>query len=64
MSHELNNKTVCVAGLGYVGLPLALAFSRHLKTIGFDVDAGLNGRFLFHKQCVRMRRVKIDADIQ
>jgi hypothetical protein len=20
--------------------------------------------FLFHKQCVRMRRVKIDADIQ
>jgi UDPglucose 6-dehydrogenase/UDP-N-acetyl-D-galactosamine dehydrogenase len=26
--------------LGYVGLPLALAFSRHLPTIGFDVDAG------------------------
>ena len=40
MDHGLNNKTVCIIGLGYVGLPLALAFSRHLKTIGFDVDAG------------------------
>ncbi|CAD6490728.1 MAG: UDP-N-acetyl-D-mannosamine dehydrogenase [Candidatus Argoarchaeum ethanivorans] len=40
MNHKLNDKTVCVAGLGYVGLPLALAFSGHLKTIGFNVDAG------------------------
>jgi UDPglucose 6-dehydrogenase/UDP-N-acetyl-D-galactosamine dehydrogenase len=24
--------------LGYVGLPLAKAFSKHLKTIGFDID--------------------------
>ena len=37
MDHSLKDKTVCIAGLGYVGLPLALAFSRHLKTIGFDV---------------------------
>ena len=34
----MKNKTVCVVGLGYVGLPLAEAFSKHLKTIGFDVD--------------------------
>ncbi|MEM0955822.1 MAG: Vi polysaccharide biosynthesis UDP-N-acetylglucosamine C-6 dehydrogenase TviB, partial [Pseudomonadota bacterium] len=27
-----------VLGLGYVGLPLALAFSRLHTTIGFDVD--------------------------
>jgi len=40
MDHSLKDKTVCIAGLGYVGLPLALAFSGHLKTIGFDVDAG------------------------
>ena len=40
MEHKLEDKTVCIAGLGYVGLPLALAFSRHLPTIGFDVDAG------------------------
>jgi len=34
----MKNKTVCVVGLGYVGLPLAKAFSKHLKVIGFDVD--------------------------
>ena len=30
---------LCVIGLGYVGLPLALAFSRHHPVIGFDIDA-------------------------
>ncbi len=40
MDHKLKDKTVCIAGLGYVGLPLALAFSRHLPTIVSDVDAG------------------------
>jgi UDP-N-acetyl-D-mannosaminuronate dehydrogenase len=34
----MKNKTVCVIGLGYVGLPLAEAFSSHLKTIAFDID--------------------------
>ena len=31
-------EVVCIVGLGYVGLPLAKAFSRHLKVIGYDVD--------------------------
>ncbi len=34
----LFGKTICVVGLGYVGLPLADAFSRHLRTIGFRRD--------------------------
>ena len=34
----MKDKTVCVVGLGYVGLPLADAFSKHLKVIGFDID--------------------------
>ena len=34
----MKDRTVCVVGLGYVGLPLANAFSKHLKVIGFDVD--------------------------
>ena len=38
VSEELKDKTVCVVGLGYVGLPLAEAFSKHLKTIGFEVN--------------------------
>ena len=36
----MENKTVCVVGLGYVGLPLAKAFSKHLRTIGYDIDEG------------------------
>lgn len=41
MGHRMNNvsqKTVAVVGLGYVGLPLALAFGRKLNTIGFDIS--------------------------
>jgi len=34
----MNPKTVCVVGLGYVGLPLADAFAKHLNVIGFDID--------------------------
>ncbi len=34
----MKNKTVCIVGLGYVGLPLADAFSKHLNVIGFDID--------------------------
>lgn len=29
---------ICVVGLGYVGLPLAVAFARHFAVIGFDVN--------------------------
>ncbi len=31
-------KTISVTGLGYVGLPLALAFARHFRVIGFDLN--------------------------
>jgi UDP-N-acetyl-D-galactosamine dehydrogenase len=34
----LSGKTVAVIGLGYVGLPLALAFGRFLPTLGFDIN--------------------------
>ncbi|MCK3860985.1 nucleotide sugar dehydrogenase [Pseudomonas sp. B329] len=30
--------TVAVVGLGYVGLPLAVEFGKHLPTIGFDIS--------------------------
>jgi UDP-N-acetyl-D-galactosamine dehydrogenase len=32
--------TVAVIGLGYVGLPLAVALADHFPTIGYDIDAG------------------------
>ena len=34
-----NDTVVGVIGLGYVGLPLAIASARHFATIGFDIDA-------------------------
>ena len=30
--------TVAVIGLGYVGLPIALAFAKKVKVIGFDIN--------------------------
>lgn len=40
MYDELLNKqkTIAVVGLGYVGLPLAVLFSKKFNVIGFDVD--------------------------
>lgn len=37
-NNNLNQKTICVVGLGYVGLPLAVAFSKKYKVIGFDIN--------------------------
>ncbi|MDQ7057352.1 MAG: nucleotide sugar dehydrogenase, partial [Ghiorsea sp.] len=34
----MQSKTVAVVGLGYVGLPLALAFGRTMKTVGFEIS--------------------------
>ena len=32
------NYKICVIGLGYVGLPLAIAFAEKFKVVGLDVD--------------------------
>ncbi len=34
----LQNTHIAIIGLGYVGLPLAVAFSKAYPTIGFDID--------------------------
>jgi UDP-N-acetyl-D-galactosamine dehydrogenase len=36
--HQKNNKTICVLGLGYVGLPLAVEFGKKHNTIGLDIN--------------------------
>jgi UDP-N-acetyl-D-galactosamine dehydrogenase len=35
---NLQNKTIAIIGLGYVGLPLAVEFGKHRVTIGFDIN--------------------------
>lgn len=32
------NPKICIIGLGYVGLPLAVEFSKRYETIGFDIN--------------------------
>ncbi len=39
MALNLRNCRIGVVGLGYVGLPLAVAFGRHFQTVGFDLKA-------------------------
>ena len=41
MLKELSSKKkkICVVGLGYVGLPIALEFARKFSVIGFDINA-------------------------
>ena len=38
MKHDLEEAVVCIIGVGYVGLPLAEAFSGNLKVISFDIN--------------------------
>ena len=36
----MENKTIAIIGLGYVGLPLAVEFAKKHKVIGFDINQG------------------------
>jgi UDP-N-acetyl-D-galactosamine dehydrogenase len=33
-----SNPTLCIIGLGYVGLPLAVEFGKKINTLGFDIN--------------------------
>jgi UDP-N-acetyl-D-galactosamine dehydrogenase len=33
-----HNQTICIVGLGYVGLPLAVEFGKIIETIGLDIN--------------------------
>ena len=35
---KLSKNTICVLGMGYVGLPLAVEFGKIFNTIGFDIN--------------------------
>ncbi len=36
---KVDKATVCIVGLGYVGLPLVEAFAKRLKVIGYDINS-------------------------
>jgi UDP-N-acetyl-D-mannosaminuronate dehydrogenase len=37
---KVGKEKICVVGLGYVGLPLAVSLVEHFKVVGFDNKAG------------------------
>ncbi len=39
MADHIAHARIGVIGLGYVGLPLTVAFGQHLPTLGYDIDA-------------------------
>lgn len=41
MEKDISHVCVAIVGMGYVDLPLALAFRRVMPTIGFDISEGL-----------------------
>ena len=43
------DKKIAIIGLGYVGLPLAVEFGKHLNTIGFDVNESRIAELLLGK---------------
>ena len=38
IKNRVDKATVCIVGLGYVGLPLVEAFAQKLKVIGYDIN--------------------------
>jgi len=52
MSFDPQKTTVCVVGLGYVGLPLAEAFTKkHLRVIGYDVNVDKIKKLSQNNEC-------------
>jgi UDP-N-acetyl-D-galactosamine dehydrogenase len=39
MNFQIDKVKICVVGLGYVGLPLAVAFTEKYKVVGIDINA-------------------------
>ena len=35
----IKEKKIAIIGLGYVGLPLAIEFSKYFKVLGFDINS-------------------------
>ncbi len=57
MADEARMKVV-VLGLGYVGLPLAVALARHFEVVGLDIDPGRIAELRRHHD----RTAEVDAD--
>jgi UDP-N-acetyl-D-galactosamine dehydrogenase len=61
---------ICIVGLGYVGLPLAVALSKHYPVIGFDVNSakigelnqGIDKTNEVSKEALKKAQLKLTTD--
>ena len=65
------NKQIAIIGLGYVGLPLAVAFSNYFKVVGFDnnkkrIGDLLNGLDITNElskpELKKLKKIKLTSD--
>lgn len=47
-------RKICVVGLGYVGLPLAISLAKHFKVVGFDIN----------EERVNQLKIKFDKNLE
>lgn len=50
----MKDPIICMVGLGYVGMPLAIAFSKRYQVIGFDLDK---------EKCENIRTYNVSRDL-
>lgn len=70
MQDVLGLKTIAVVGLGYVGMPLAVAFAKKMRVIGFDTNVekiqkykdGIDPTFEVGNEAIKKTKVEFTAN--
>ena len=70
MINQIKDLKIAVIGLGYVGLPLVLEFSKKIRVIGFDINksrirelkSGIDKNLEFRKNDLKKRRKLLFTD--
>ena len=68
----MKNIKICIIGLGYVGLPVAVEFSKKYNTIGFDTNNarinelkdGIDKNNEFPKNTLRSSKIKYTSSVE
>ena len=57
---ELENPKIAIVGLGYVGLPLAVAFSKKFEVVGYDIS---EKRVYLSYKMISIKQMKLNRKI-
>ena len=50
MNIKINDISIAIVGLGYVGLPLAIEFAKKFPVLGFDINKKKSSGIIFKKR--------------